>query len=260
MNFYSNSSFVFQSFLAGIFTFIFTSLGASIIFLFKKVPKIVMDCMLSVSAGIMLAASLFSLINPAIEMIDSSNFFSLFILTSFFIIGGIFLLISNYLFDNKINIKSFNSNKRCIMLFFSIMLHNIPEGLVLGVAFGSVSYKSMSLMSAILLTIGIAIQNFPEGSAISLPLARDGISTKKAFMFGVLSGIVEPIAAVIGAILVLKIKSLLPFIMSFTAGAMIYVIILELIPESLQNKKEGLMTLLNMIGFSIMMFLDIFLG
>jgi len=140
------------------------------------------------------------------------------------------------------------------------MLHNIPEGLVLGVAFGSVSYKSMSLMSAILLTIGIAIQNFPEGSAISLPLARDGISTKKAFMFGVLSGIVEPIAAVIGAILVLKIKSLLPFIMSFTAGAMIYVIILELIPESLQNKKEGLMTLLNMIGFSIMMFLDIFLG
>jgi ZIP family zinc transporter len=146
------------------------------------------------------------------------------------------------------------------MLFFSITLHNIPEGLVLGVAFASVYYNSTTLISAILLTVGIAIQNFPEGAAISLPLAREGLSPRKAFVFGVLSGIVEPIFSVIGALIVLKIKFILPLIMLFTSGAMIYVIIIELIPESQKNKKEGLMALLNMIGFAIMMFLDLFLA
>mgnify|MGYP002857447552 CR=1 FL=1 len=154
------------------------------------------------------------------------------------------------------------SFRRCVMLFISITLHNIPEGLVLGVAFGVASYggNSTSFVSVLALTLGIAIQNFPEGSAISLPMRRENITCWKAFLFGSLSAIVEPIFAVIGALLVLKIQILLPFILSFTAGAMIFVIILELIPESQTNQKKGLMALFNMLGFSIMMILELLLG
>ena len=149
------------------------------------------------------------------------------------------------------------------MLFLSITLHNIPEGLVLGVAFASVPVAKTGIagvLSAIVLTIGIAIQNFPEGSAISLPLRRDGASLKVAFWFGALSAIVEPFFAVVGAILVLKIQVILPFIMSFTAGAMIFVVLQELIPEIQQNKRKDIMSLLIMLGFSIMMMLELILG
>lgn len=137
-----------------------------------------------------------------------------------------------------------------------------PEGLVIGVAFGSLAYsiEGVTLASALTLALGIGLQNFPEGSAVSLPLRREGMSRKKAFFFGQLSGVVEPIAAVIGAILVLKIQSLLPFLLSFAAGAMIYVVVEELIPESQSNKKKDLMALFTLIGFSIMMILDVALG
>ena len=148
------------------------------------------------------------------------------------------------------------------MLIFSITLHNIPEGLVIGVAFGSLAYgiEGATLASAIALAIGIGLQNFPEGSAISLPLRRDGMSRKKAFFIGQLSGIVEPISAVIGAFLVLKIQTLLPFLLAFAAGAMIYVVVEELIPESQSNARKDLMALFTLIGFSIMMILDVALG
>ena len=147
-------------------------------------------------------------------------------------------------------------------MFFSITLHNIPEGLVVGVAFGSLAYslEGSTLASALTLALGIGLQNFPEGSAVSLPLRREGLSRKKAFFFGQLSGVVEPIAAIIGAILVLKIQVLLPFLLAFAAGAMIYVVVEELIPESQSNKKKDLMALFTLIGFSIMMILDVALG
>ena len=148
------------------------------------------------------------------------------------------------------------------MLIFSITLHNIPEGLVVGVAFGALSYgmHGSTLASAITLAIGIGLQNFPEGSAVSLPLRREGMSRAKAFFLGQLSGVVEPIAAIIGALLVLKIQVLLPFLLAIAAGAMIYVVVEELIPESQSNQKKDLMALFTLIGFSVMMILDVALG
>ena len=241
---------IYQALLAGFFTFFITGLGASIVFFFKAVNKTIMDIMLAIAAGIMLAASFFSLLNPAISISNELKLITWLVLFSGFISGGILLFIGDKVLDylNSSNLK------RSIMLVSSITLHNIPEGLVLGVAFASTS-----ITSAIILTIGIAIQNFPEGSAISLPLKREGISNFKSFIIGSLSALVEPIFAVIGAILVLKIKLFLPFILSFTAGAMVFVITMELIPESQTNKRKGLMALALMIGFSIMMILELVL-
>lgn len=249
--------YVLLSFLAGCFAFIFTSLGSGVVFLFKKINNTVMDCMLALSAGIMLSASIFSLIIPALEYYNSINItVSIFLIISF-LSGGYFIYISSTFIDKCYSNDLSHNHKKSILLFFSIILHNIPEGLIIGIAFGSIFYKSSTLVSALILTLGIALQNFPEGSAISLPLKRIGFSSFKAFSFGVLSGIVEPIAAIIGALLILKIQFILPFIMLFTAGAMIYVIIIELIPESQKNKKEGLIAFINIIGFSIMMFLEL---
>ena len=201
--------------------------------------------------------------NPAISISNELNLITWLVIFSGFIGGGILLYIGdkilNY-FENK-GKNSISKLKRSIMLFSSITLHNIPEGLVLGVAYGSIIYNlnNTSIASAIALTIGIGIQNFPEGSAISLPLRRDGVSCFKSFIVGSLSAIVEPIFAVLGALLVLKIKLFLPFILSFTAGAMVFVVTMELIPEAQTNKRKGLMALALMIGFSIMMILELVL-
>lgn len=263
INFLSEINPIYQALLAGIFTFLITVLGSSLVFFFKNINKNIMDTMLAISAGIMLSASFFSLLNPAISISNELNLITWLILFSGFISGGILLLIGDKLLsliENK-GKYSINKLKRSIMLFSSITLHNIPEGLVLGVAYGSIIYNlnNTSIASAIALTIGIGIQNFPEGSAISLPLRRDGISPFKSFVIGAISAIVEPIFAILGAILVLKIKLFLPFILAFTAGAMVFVITLELIPESQANKRKGLMALALMIGFSIMMILELVL-
>ena len=148
------------------------------------------------------------------------------------------------------------------MLISSITIHNIPEGLAVGVAFGSILYNldGATLISSLMLTLGIGIQNFPEGLAVSAPLLRNGMSKKKAFFFGQLSGIVEPISGIIGALLVLKIRLLLPFLLSFAAGAMIYVVVNELVPESQENDNKPLITIYTLIGFIIMMTLDVLLG
>ena len=183
-----------------------------------------------------------------------------------FILGGLLLFIGDKVYDilekKNNSIKNKKSLKRIIMLISSITLHNIPEGMAIGVSFGSVIYgiNGTSLISAWTLALGIGLQNFPEGSAISLPLMREGFSKKKAFFFGQLSGIVEPIFGIIGALLVIKIRFLLPFLLSFAAGAMIYVVVQELIPESQTNKKKDLMALFTLLGFSLMMVLDIALG
>lgn len=262
---------ILQAFIATLFTWSITAIGASLVFLFKKVKKNVMDAMLGFAAGVMIAASFWSLLSPAIEMANTLNMVAWLITFLGFFSGGLLLYIGDKIFnyfDKKLSKKTKKDNtqtnkfKRCLMLVFSITLHNIPEGLAVGVAFGSVVYglNGATLTSSSLLALGIGLQNFPEGTAVSVPLRREGMSRKKAFFFGQLSGIVEPIAGVIGALLVLKVQYLLPFLLSFAAGAMIYVVIEELIPESQTNKKKDLMALFTLIGFSIMMILDVALS
>ena len=254
---------IVQALIATTFTFLITVLGAAIVFFFKKVNKTFMDGMLGFAAGVMIAASFWSLLSPSIEMANSLNLNSWLIATLGFLSGGILLFISDKIFDILDKNKNTNSSKkRVMMLISSITMHNIPEGLAVGIAFGSISYglEGATIISACLLALGIGLQNFPEGSAVSIPLLREGYSRKKAFLYGSLSAIVEPISGVIGALLVLKIRLLLPFLLAFAAGAMIYVVVEELIPESQTNEKKDYMALFTLIGFSIMMILDVALG
>lgn len=259
MNFFYNLNPIIQTIIAATFTWSITALGAALVFIFKKPNKTMMDAMLGFAAGVMIAATFWSLLNPALEMASKLKMNSCLIVTIGFLTGGLFLFLGDRIYNhfNKNEIK-----KRCFMLILSITLHNIPEGLAIGVAFGSVLYglEGATSAAALLLALGIGIQNFPEGTAVSLPLKRDGYSNKKAFLIGQLSGIVEPIAAILGCILVQKIQTILPFVLAFAGGAMIYVVVQELIPESQTNEKKDLMALFTLIGFSIMMILDVVLG
>ena len=264
---FTNLDYPLQALIATIFTWGITALGASVVFLFKKINKSVLDAMLGFAAGVMIAATFFSLLSPAIEMAESLDMIPWLVVSLAFLGGGLLLFIGDKVFDflmrkNATKQEEKSKLKRSIMLISSITLHNIPEGMAIGVAFGSVAYgiEGATLMAAVMLAIGIGIQNFPEGSAVALPLRREGMSRSKAFLLGNLSGIVEPISAVIGAILVLKMQILLPILLAFAGGAMIYVVVQELIPESHSNKKKNLMALFTLIGFSIMMFLDVTLG
>lgn len=263
INWYMNLNYPIQALIASLFTWGITSLGAAVVFLFKKVNKNTMDAMLGLSAGVMLAATFWSLLSPALEMAENLKLISWLIVSLGVLSGGLLLFCGDKIFD-RITQKKTNSHsiKRSLMLIFSITLHNIPEGMAIGVAFGSVFYnlEGATLAAAIMLAIGIGIQNFPEGSAVSLPLRREGMSPQKAFFFGMLSGIVEPISAVVGAILVIKVQVLLPILLSFAGGAMIYVVVQELIPESQTNKKKDLMALFTILGFLLMMIFDVSLG
>lgn len=263
INWYMNLNYPIQALIASLFTWGITSLGAAVVFLFKKVNKNTMDAMLGLSAGVMLAATFWSLLSPALEMAENLKLISWLIVSLGVLSGGLLLFCGDKIFD-RITKKKTNSHsiKRSLMLIFSITLHNIPEGMAIGVAFGSVFYnlEGATLAAAVMLAIGIGIQNFPEGSAVSLPLRREGMSPQKAFFFGMLSGIVEPISAVVGAILVLKVQVLLPILLSFAGGAMIYVVVQELIPESQTNKKKDLMALFTIFGFLLMMIFDVSLG
>ncbi len=263
VSFFSNFSYPIQAFLAALFTFFVTTLGASIVIFFKKINNRILNSMLALAAGIMLAATFWSLLSPGIEMAENLNMMPWLTALIGIISGTLLLIIGDKFFTafQKKKKKEKNLNK-ILMLIFSITLHNIPEGLAIGVAFGSLKYNldGVTLLSAISLAIGIGIQNFPEGSAISLPLRSYGFSRKKAFLIGMLSGVVEPIAAVIGAILVIKMRYCLPILLTFAAGAMLYVVIKELIPESTQDKNPTLMTFITIIGFLIMMVLDVALG
>lgn len=249
--------------LATSFTFLVTTLGSSLVFFFKKINKNIMDCMLAISAGVMLAASFFSLLNPAIKLANNLNMISWLVGLIGFIFGGLLLYFTSYFFDKKLSTtKKKMSVKRCIMLFLSITIHNIPEGMAIGVAFASTAFniEGATIEAAIMLGVGIGIQNFPEGSAVSLPLRREGFSRFKSFLVGMFSGVVEIFSGVIGALLVLKVRLLLPYLLAFAAGAMIYVVVEELIPESQSNKNKDIMSLLTIVGFSIMMVLDVALG
>lgn len=267
IDFFINLSPIAQAFIASLFTWAITSLGAAVVFCFKEIKKGIMDALLGFSAGVMIAASFWSLLSPAIEMAESLKLIPWLVAFVGFFGGGLLLYAGDKIYSlaekkKKKEKKDGPNLKRCLMLIISITLHNIPEGLVIGVAFGSLAYNipGATLLSAITLAIGIGIQNFPEGSAVSLPLRREGFSRTKSFFYGQASGIVEPISAVIGAILVMKVQTLLPFLLSFAAGAMVYVVVEELIPESQSNQKKDLMALFTLVGFSVMMILDIALG
>ena len=258
---------IVQAGIATLFTWGVTAIGASLVYFFKKINKNLMDGMLGFAAGVMIAASFFSLIAPAIDMAENLDLIPWLVTFLGFFSGGLLLFIGDKVYDiyEKRHPQSENkkfSMKRCFMLVCSITLHNIPEGMAVGVAFGSVVYglEGATLAAAWTLALGIGLQNFPEGTAVSMPLRREGLSRNKSFFIGQLSGVVEPIAGIIGAILVMKVQILLPFLLSFAAGAMIYVVVEELIPESQTNKKKDLMALFTLIGFSVMMILDIALG
>lgn len=267
IDFFASLSPIYQALIASMFTWAITSLGSAVVFCFKEIKKGIMDALLGFSAGVMIAASFWSLLSPAIEMAESLNLIPWLVAFIGFACGGLLLYAGDKIYSlaerKKKKGKTEGPNlKRCLMLVISITLHNIPEGLVIGVAFGSLAYNipGATLISAITLAIGIGLQNFPEGSAVSLPLRREGFSRTKSFFYGQASGIVEPISAVVGAILVMKVQTLLPFLLSFAAGAMIYVVVEELIPESQSNQKKDLMALFTLIGFSVMMILDVALG
>ena len=253
-----NISPILLAFIATIFTWFVTLLGSALVFLFKKVNKTILDSMLSLSAGVMIAASFFSLIKPSIEMSISLGMNKIISTSIGFLCGGLLIFLMDKFFSKKLD----STKKRSFMLIASITLHNIPEGLAVGVAFGSIMYnlEGASIISAALLALGIGIQNFPEGAAVSIPLRREGMSRLKSFIYGGLSAIVEPFSGVIGALLVLKIRFILPFLLSFAAGAMIYVVVSELVPESQTNKNKGLISMFSLIGFTIMMILDVLLA
>jgi ZIP family zinc transporter len=254
---------------AGLFTWSITALGAAMVFFFKEIKLKVLNLMLGFAAGIMIAASFWSLLMPAIEMSEEKGDIAWIPAAIGFLSGGAFLLLIDKILPhlhlglatNKAEgIKT--SWQRSTLLVLAITLHNIPEGLAVGVAFGALANSSEigTLVNAIILAIGIGLQNFPEGTAVSVPLRREGLSRLKAFNYGQLSGLVEPIAAIFGAYLVLTVTLILPYALSFAAGAMIFVVVEELIPESQSGNETDFSTIGAMIGFAIMMILDVALG
>ncbi|MBQ2881154.1 MAG: ZIP family metal transporter [Clostridia bacterium] len=251
-----------QAVIATLFTWAVTALGACVVFLFKNINKSIMDATLGCAAGVMIAASFWSLLAPSIEMAEDLGSNPWITVLIGFMLGGIVLFLGDKFFEKRMKNSVSDSKKRVMMLIFSITLHNIPEGMAVGVAFGSLAYglEGATLGGAVMLAIGIGLQNFPEGSAVSLPLLREGYSPRKAFILGQFSGIVEPISGFLGAVLVLKARFLLPYLLAFAAGAMIYVVVEELIPESQTNQRKDLMALFTLIGFSIMMVMDVALG
>lgn len=253
------------------FTYFMTALGAALVFFFKTIKKDVLNLMLGFASGVMIAASFWSLLDPAIAQAEKNGDIAWLVVAIGFGAGGVFLYIADKTiphmhFGPKHEEEGIHSHlKRTILLVFSITLHNIPEGLAVGVAFGAaneMANPAVGIMAAMTVAIGIGIQNFPEGAAVSIPLRQEGLSRTKAFMYGQASGIVEPIAGVLGAILVSKVTFILPYALAFAAGAMIYVVVEELIPEAQQttSSKNHFAVFGVMLGFMIMMILDVALG
>ena len=265
MSWFGNLNPIYQALIAGMFTWLITAIGALIVCFFNKINKKMLDTILGFSAGVMIAASFWSLISPALELSQELGYIEWIMPAIGFIVGGLFILFSEKYLDKvlkkKENINNVSSLKRSILLVSAITIHNIPEGMAVGVAFGGLASEipGMTLIGAIMLAIGIGIQNFPEGAAVALPLRKEGFSRMKSFMLGQISAIVEPIAAVIGAVLVTSIRSMLPFLLTFAAGAMIAVAARELLPESVKENKN-LSTVGLIVGFVLMMVLDVALG
>ncbi len=255
---------------AGLFTWMMTALGAASVFFVKTINQRLMDSMLGCAAGVMIAASFWSLLAPGLEMAEQLNQTAWLVAAFGFMSGGLFMRVADtYLphlhpglsMEKKEGVKT--SLQRSTLLVLAITLHNIPEGLALGIAFGAaaVDLSAASLGGAIALAIGLGLQNIPEGAVVSMPLRREGFSPKKSFFFGQFSGIVEPLGAVLGAFFVLKLQFILPYALCFAAGAMIFVVVEELIPESQRQYEHiDLVTMTTMLGFTMMLILDVALG
>jgi len=269
MNWFLSLSPVMQAFIATMFTYLMTAAGAAMVFPFKSINKKALNAMLGFAAGVMIAASFWSLLAPAIQMVEDSGGIAWIPAAVGFISGGFFLWIIDKILPHlHLNMKKEDAEgistswQRSILLVLAITLHNFPEGLAVGVAFGAVAagLPSATIGGAVALAVGIGIQNFPEGAAVSVPLRREKLSRWKSFVYGQFSGLVEPAAGVIGAIAVVYMRPLLPYALSFAAGAMIYVVVEELIPESQFGDEVDLSTIGAMMGFAVMMTLDVALG
>lgn len=260
---------IWQALLATLFTWLVTALGAALVFLTRSFNRNVLDGLLGFAAGVMLAASFWSLLAPAIDLAREMQQPPWMPATVGFLLGGLFLWGTDKLLPHLHPGFALREAEglptqwqRSILLVLAITLHNIPEGLAVGVAFGAVSahLPSASLAAAVALAIGIGLQNFPEGLAVAAPLRREGVSPLKSFWYGQLSGAVEPLAGMLGASLVLVLRPLLPYALAFAAGAMVFVVVEELIPESQLNKNTDLATVGALLGFALMMLLDVALG
>lgn len=259
MKWFIEQSPLMQGFLATLFTYGVTVAGAAAVFAVRCVNKKIMDVMMGFSAGVMIAASYWSLLEPALTLAEDLDKNAALIAACGFLCGGVFIVLSDMLLEKKMFTDCRGKGfKRCVLLTTAVTMHNIPEGLAIGVAFGCAGiYGSKeTLIAAGMLTVGIGIQNFPEGICVAMPLRREGISRMRSFFAGQFSGMVEPIAGVIGVLFALTARSALPTALSFSAGAMISVVCSELIPESFQDNKH-LAALGVMVGFIIMMVLDV---
>lgn len=273
MNWIAKQDPVFMAFLAGLFTWGCTIFGAAVVFFFKKISRKLLDLMMGFAAGVMIAASFWSLLAPSIEFAKPSyGNWSWIPAAVGFMVGGLFLrsvdaLVPHLHLDKEVSevegIQPSKKLSKTALLFLAITIHNIPEGLAIGVTFGALAYGKMSqaaLLGALGLAIGIGLQNIPEGAALSIPIRADGKTRLKAFYWGAMSAIVEPIGAILGAALVMTMLPILPYALSFAAGAMIFVVVEELIPESQTNGNTDLATMGLMLGFVIMMIMDVALG
>ena len=258
-----------QALLAGIFTWMVTAAGAAVVFFARSANRRLLDAMLGFSGGVMIAASYWSLLAPAIEISANMGGITWVPATVGFLLGGACLWsVDKILPHLHLDLPREEAEgphtqwKRAVLLVSAITLHNIPEGLAIGVAFGwtIAGVKGATVAAAVTLAIGIGIQNFPEGVAVSVPLRQAGMGRLKAFWYGQLSAMVEPLAAVIGAAAIVSIGPILPYALSFAAGAMIFVVVEELIPESHHAGNVDLATISLMLGFAVMMTLDVALG
>lgn len=251
--------------LATLFTWFMTAVGASFVLFFKSISRPVLDIMLGFAAGVMIAASFWSLLSPAIELSNGSPIPALV----GFLGGGFFLRLIDLLLPHahalddgleKEGLKSPWGNST--LLFLAITLHNFPEGLAVGVAFGAMAYglHNATLAAALSLALGIGIQNLPEGAAVSIPLRREGLSRGKSFFWGQFSGMIEPIGGLLGAVMAMAARPVLPYTLAFAAGAMIFVVVEEVIPETQSGKHYHLATMGVMLGFALMMAMDVAFG
>ena len=281
-NWFVNQEPIMQALVAGLFTWILTAVGAGLVFFFKSSNRKLLDMSLGFTGGVMIAASFWSLLAPAINYVEMQNKMGLTNLPSWlaptigFLLGALFLYTLDkiiphlHLFNKKKEAEGLSTNwQKTILLVLAIALHNIPEGLAVGVAFGALAHPEFlgiemegvfTLGTAVALAIGIAIQNFPEGFAVSMPLRRQGLSRFKSWQWGQLSAIVEPVFAVIGAAIVVQVLPILPYALSFAAGAMIFIVVEEVIPESQKGGNTDLATIGLILGFVVMMGLDVGLG
>lgn len=270
IEFFTSIDPVLAALLATTFTWIMTALGASLVIFFKTMHRGVLDAMLGFTGGVMVAASFWSLLNPAIEMSEKSYPSMPWMPAAVgFLFGALFLFGLDKLLPHlHINFKESESEglstqwHKTTLLVLAITLHNIPEGLAVGVLFGAASLgmDGATIAAAVALAIGIGIQNFPEGFAVAMPLRRNGVGRFKSFWYGQLSAIVEPVAGVLGAVAVVYMQPILPFALAFAAGAMIYVVVEEVIPETQRDKYTDVAVLGFIGGFLIMMILDVALG